>query len=197
MDKILSIKRQNGVARVQFLSGDTLHIPSALFLERRLREGEIMDPDAYRAFMLQRGYPYALEAAMKFLALRERSEKEIRSRLKRSHYPDAIIEKVMDTLAAHHLVSDARFAEQWVHHRARKYGKTRIAQELRMKGVGNEETVAALEQLPEEEEFARALEQAKKLARKFQNEPLKITQALVRRGYSWSLARKAAEETAN
>ena len=34
MDKILSIKRQNGVARVQFLSGDTLQIPSALFLER-------------------------------------------------------------------------------------------------------------------------------------------------------------------
>ena len=194
MDKILSIKRQNGVARVQFLSGDTLQIPSALFLERRLREGEIMDPDAYRAFILQRGYPHALEAAMKFLALRERSEKEIRSRLKRSHYPDTVIEKVMDTLAAHHLVSDARFAEQWVHHRARKYGKTRIAQELRMKGVSSEDTAAALEQLPEEEEFARALEQAKKLARKFQNEPLKITQALVRRGYSWSIARKAADK---
>ena len=60
MDKILSIKRQNGVTRVQFLSGDTLQIPSALFLERRLREGEIMDPDAYRAFILQRGYPHAL-----------------------------------------------------------------------------------------------------------------------------------------
>lgn len=193
MDKILSIKRQNGVTRVQFLSGDTLQIPSALFLERRLREGEIMDPDAYRAFILQRGYPHALEAAMKFLALRERSEKEIRSRLKRSQYPDAVIEKVMDTLSAHHLVSDSRFAEQWVHHRARKYGKSRIAQELRIKGVSSEETAAALENLPEEEEFARALEQAKKLARKFQNEPLKISQALVRRGYSWSIARKAAE----
>ena len=56
----------------------------------------------------------------------------------------------MDTLSAHHLVSDSRFAEQWVHHRARKYGKNRIAQELRIKGVSSEETAAALENLPEE-----------------------------------------------
>ena len=91
MDKILDIQRKGGVARVKFLSGDMLKIPSALFLERRLREGEMMDPEAYRAFMLQRGYPHALEAAMKFLALRERSEKEICQRLRRSCYDEKII----------------------------------------------------------------------------------------------------------
>lgn len=194
MDKVLSVKRQNGVARVQFLSGDVLQIPSALFLERRLREGESMEPEAYRAFMLKRGYPHALEAAMKFLALRERSEQEIRARLKRSCYPEAVIDQTLDTLSLHHLVSDARFAEQWVHHRARKYGKTRIAQELRMKGIRSEEAAAALEGLPEETEYARALEQAQKMARRFPGEPMKLAQALVRRGYGWGIARKAAEE---
>ena len=120
MDKIVEIQRKGGVARVKFLSGDMLKIPSALYLERRLREGEMMDPEAYRAFMLQRGYPHALEAAMKFLALRERSEKEICQRLRRSCYDEKTIAKVMDTLGAHGLVSDARFAEQWVHHRQDK-----------------------------------------------------------------------------
>lgn len=194
MDKIVEIQRKAGVARVKFLSGDVLKIPSALYLERRLREGEVMDPEAYRAFMLQRGYPHALEAALKFLALRERSEKEICQRLRRSCYDEKTIAKVMDTLGAHGLVSDARFAEQWVHHRGKKYGKNRIAQELKMKGVDGEEAKIALETMPEEEEYQRAVEQAKKLARRMQNDPDKIMQALVRRGYSWSMAKKAAWE---
>jgi len=191
MDKIVEIQRKGGVARVKFLSGEQLKIPSALYLERRLREGDVIDPEAYRAFMLNRGYPHALEAAMKFLALRERSEKEICQRLRRSCYDKRTIARVMDTLSAHALVSDARFAEQWVHHRGKKYGKNRIAQELKIKGVSGEEAKMALETLPEEEEFARALEQAQKLARRMKDDPNKIMQALVRRGYSWSMAKRA------
>ncbi|MBE5782613.1 MAG: regulatory protein RecX [Clostridiales bacterium] len=191
MDKIVEIQRKGGVARVKFLSGEQLKIPSALYLERRLREGDVIDPEAYRAFMLNRGYPHALEAAMKFLALRERSEKEICQRLRRSCYDKRTIARVMDTLSAHALVSDARFAEQWVHHRGKKYGKNRIAQELKIKGVSGEEAKMALETLPEEEEFARALEQAQKLARRMKDDPNKIIQALVRRGYSWSMAKRA------
>ena len=193
MDKIVEIERKCGVAHVKFLSGDTLKIPSALFLERKLREGEMIDPEAYRAFMLQRGYPHALEAAMKFLALRERSEKEIWQRLRRSCYDEMTIARVMETLSLHSLVSDERFAEQWVHHRGKKYGKNRIAQELRIKGVEGEEARKALEALPEEEEYQRALEQAKKL-RKRMDDPPKIVQALIRRGYSWSMAKRAVDE---
>lgn len=193
MDKILDIQRRGGVARVKLLSGETLRIPSALFLERRLRVGQPVDADAYRLFMLQRGYPHALEAAMKFLALRERSEQEVRSRLQRSCYDEATIARVLDTLALHDLVSDARFAEQWVGQRARKYGRDRIAQELKMKGVSGEETRRALEALPEEEEFARAKEQARRLQKRLGGDANKMTQALVRRGYGWALARRAAE----
>ena len=109
------------------------------------------------------------------------------------NYDEKTIAKVMDTLSGHELVSDERFAEQWVHHRSRKYGKNRIAQELKMKGVGQTEMQKALETLPEEDEFFRAMEQAKKLSRRMQGDKNKIMQALVRRGYGWSMARKAAE----
>lgn len=195
MDKITEITRRGGVATVKFLSGDELRIPSALFVERRLRVGESMDPQAYRLFMVQRGYPHALEAALKFLALRERSEKEIRARLKRSCYDEATIRRVLDTLDLHDLVSDQRFAEQWVHSRSKKYGKARIAQELKMKGVTGEEAQQALNSLAPEDEYQRALDQARKMKRKFQNDTKKITQALIRRGYGFSLARRAAEES--
>ena len=194
MDRVIEIKRRHGVAEIKLMSGEMLRAPSALFLERRLHVNQPIDPEAYRMYLRERGYPHALEAAMKFLALRERSEQEVRARLRRSRYDEQTIQKVLDTLGLHDLVSDQRFAENWVHSRSRKYGKNRIAQELRMKGVDREEAQSALENLSEEEEYRRCLEQAQKLCRKFQNDPKKIAQSLTRKGYGWSMARKAAEE---
>lgn len=196
MDQIIEIKRRGGVATVKLLSGETLKIPSAVYLERRLHVNQSLDPAAYRMYMAQRGYPHALEAAMNFLALRERSEQEIRARLRRSCYDEATIQRVLDTLNAHALVSDARFAEQWVHQRARKYGRNRIAQELRMKGVSREEAETALSVLPEEAEFDQALRQAQRSCRKFQGDAKKIAQSLVRKGYSWSVAKRVADQAA-
>ena len=195
-DKVIEIKRQHGVATIKFMSGDVLKVPSALYLERKLHVNQPLDAEAYRQFIQQRAYPHALEAAMKFLALRERSEQEIRTRLRRSQYDEATIQKVLDTLGLHDLVSDTRFAGQWAQSRARKYGKKRIAQELRMKGVSDEEAQAALDAIPEEEEYARALDQARRLAKKYQGEPRKLIQALLRRGYSFAVAKKAAMKAA-
>ena len=193
-DQVIEIKRQHGVATIKFMSGDVMKVPSALYLERKLHVNQPLDAEAYRQFIQQRAYPHALEAAMKFLALRERSEQEIRTRLRRSQYDEATIQKVLDTLGLHDLVSDGRFAEQWVHSRSRKYGKNRIAQELRMKGVTGQAAQAALDTVPEEEEYRRCVEQAKRLCRKFQNDPKKIALSLTRKGYAWPMARRAAEE---
>ena len=194
MDKIIEIQRKAGVARVKFLSGEELKIPSPLFVERRLRKGEMMDPAAYRMFMQQRGYPHALEAAMKYLALRERSAAEVRSRLKRSCYDEGTIERVLDALDAHGLVSDVRFAEGWAQSRSKKYGKARIAQELKIKGVENDQARQALDTISPEEEMIHALQQAKKMTRRLQSDPQKMIQALVRRGFAWPLAKKAVHQ---
>lgn len=193
-DRVIEIKRKNGVATIRMESGEVLRAPSALFLERRLHINQLIEPEAYRIYLRERGYAHALEAAMKFLALRERSEQEVRARLRRSCYDEETIQRVLDTLGLHDLVSDERFAEAWVHSRSRKYGKNRIAQELRVKGVDRRQAQEALETLPEEEEYIRAVEQAKKLCRKFQNDPKKIAQSLMRKGYNWRMARQAAEE---
>ena len=196
MDKIVAIVRKGGVATVKLQSGETLRTPSAVYLEHPLRVGQEIDADAYRAFVRERSYGHALEAATKYLAMRERSEKEVRARLRRSCYDLGVIDRVMEALTSHGLVSDSRFAEQWAFSRSRKYGKSRVARELRMKGVSDADTLKALNEITEEEEYHRALVLAGKLARKLQKDPLKIQQALLRRGYHWSIARRAAEEAA-
>lgn len=195
MDTIVEIKRRGGVAYVKMLSGETMKVPSALYLEKRLHVRQPVDTEAYRLYMKQHGYPHALEVAVNYLSLRERSEREIVSRLRRSCYDEEVIARVMETLQRHGFVSDSRFAEQWVNRRAGKYGRGRIAQELKMKGVSGEDAQKALTEFAEEDELTAAKKQAEKITRRVQGDRQKIIQALVRRGYSWALARKAAEET--
>lgn len=195
-DTVVEIKRQNGVAHIKTLGGETLRVPSALYAERPLRAGQAVDLDGYRQYLLEKSDGFALEAAMKYLALRERSEKEVRDRLRRSCYDEGTVDRVLAVLKNHGLISDSRFAEQWAHSRARKYGKNRIAQELRFKGISGPEAQAALDAVPKEEEYQRALDQARRLCKKFQNDPNKIAQSLARKGYAWQLARRAAQEAA-
>ncbi len=196
MDRVIEIRRQGGVATVKLESGEALRVPSAVYLDQPLHKNQPIDPEAYRAFVQKKAYPHALETAMQYLALREHSQQEVRQRLLRACYDEATVARVMDALDAHALVSDARFAEQWTHSRSRKYGKGRIARELRMKGVSDQEVQEALEAIPPEEEYGHALDQARKLCRKFQNDPTKIAQSLIRKGFHWSLAKRAAEEAA-
>lgn len=194
MDTVTEVKRAGGVATIRLQSGEEIKAPSALYLERKVRAGQALDGDAYRAFIRDKGYPHALKAAVDYLALRERSEKEIISRLKRVHYHEMTIAKVMETLDLHHLYSDERFAENWVHRRAKKYGKRRIAMELAQKGVKGQTAQQALDTLETEDELSAASKQAEKIAKRVKGDRQKLMQALVRRGYDWALARKAAQQ---
>lgn len=192
MDVVTEVKRKGGVATIRLQSGDVVKAPSALYLERRVRAGQTLDGEEYRAFIRDKGYPHALKAAVDYLSLRERSEQEIVQRLKRVHFHEMTIARVMETLAGHHLYSDERFAENWVAHRSRQYGKRRIAMELRQKGVSGETARQALDTLEAEAELAAAVKQAKKALRRVKGDEQKLVQALVRRGYDWKCAKAAA-----
>jgi len=52
---------------------------------------------------------------------------------------------VLDELAAKGWLSDARFAEQSVRAKARRYGPIKVAHDLRAKGVGEEAIAAAFQ----------------------------------------------------
>lgn len=192
MDTVTEVKRAGGVATIRLQSGDVIKAPSALYLERRLRAGQAVDAEMYRAFIREKGYPHALKAAVDFLSLRERSEQEIVQRLRRVHFHEMTIARVMETLAGHHLYSDQRFAETWVSRRSRKYGRQRIAMELKMKGVAGDTARQALDGLNAEEELASAIRQAEKAVRRVKGDEQKLIQALVRQGYGWPVARQAA-----
>ena len=75
-------------------------------------------------------------SAIKLLARREYSRRELQTKLRRQGFAPDAIEAVLDDLSAEGLQSDWRFAESYVYRRmARGYGPRRIQMELGQRGV--------------------------------------------------------------
>jgi regulatory protein len=87
------------------------------------------------AFMTAKTEPSLKARAMRFLARREHSREELARKLARVATEGEDIDAVLDDLASRGWLSDARFAEQVVRAKARRYGPLKVTNDLRAKGV--------------------------------------------------------------
>ena len=141
----------------------------------------------------------AMERAGRMLALRARSEKEMRDRLVEAEFDDEVIDATVERLYELDLLDDAAFALQLIEERGRKkgLGPRALLTELEAKGVDRATAEEALGIAGVDEE-GMATEQAAKLMRKVINRPLreqaiKLQQMLVRRGFSYEAAMAGAK----
>jgi len=76
------------------------------------------------------------ESAIDSLSRREHSVFELRRKLKQKNFDEDEIESVISQLIDKNLLSDERFSESYINMRKRRgYGPSRIAMELRERGV--------------------------------------------------------------
>ncbi len=157
--------------------------------------------------------PNNLEAArgvaLRFLGYSARSRSEMQKRLERDAFTPEVIAAVLAELEARNWVNDAQFAQDWVADRAdrKKYGKTRLAAELRRKGIDKDEVTAVIGTVQETDELARARSAAAsrwKLSEEetdreaIQAEKRRIAGFLQRRGFGWGIITQVlAERAAN
>jgi regulatory protein len=129
--------------------------------------------------------------ALRLLARREYSRKELAGRLAAHAASDEELEALLDALAARGQLSDERYAESRVHTLAKKYGAARILQELKSKGV--DPTLAeraAAEARETDLERARAVWRRKfKAAPATREERARQARFLQSRGYSFDVIR--------
>ena len=88
--------------------------------------------------------------AMRLLARREHSRDELRRKLLRIAIEGDDVEALIESLAAKGWLSDARYAEQAIRAKSRRFGPLKMAHELRAKGVGDETITAAFAAAGEE-----------------------------------------------
>ena len=118
-------------------------------------------------------------AAVRFLAVREHSRHELRRKLRGRGYDPGLIDGVLDDLERQQLLSDERFAEQYLEQRMRRgFGPLRIRAELEQRGVADPVIAAALQRAHPDWE-GLLVEAA---ARKFGEQPGFDLRDLARRG---------------
>lgn len=138
--------------------------------------------------------------ALKLLGYRARSEQEIRSRLSQKGYENNIIEGTVRFLKKNNFIDDYAFAKALVNDELnlKQSGEGLIKQKLLQKGISKEIIQSVLEEVLDEAELLAACKKLaeKKLNTTYRNDaPMdkmrKIVAFLQRRGYSYSMIRKA------
>ena len=131
------------------------------------------------------------QRALGLLARREHSRAELARKLAPHAESEDELAALLDDLAARRQLSDIRYASERVAARSRRYGDSRLAQELRQKGVSEEATSAVLAEVGSELERARQVWQ-KKFATLPADLPerAKQTRFLASRGFSGATIRQ-------
>jgi regulatory protein len=146
----------------------------------------------------------ALDVALRFLAHRPRSEREITQRLLRAGFTSEAAAAVIASLKRHALVDDAAFASYWVAQRQQFRPRAARVLQAELRGQGVESALAAeaasvAEAEPEEDAYRAGWRRAHQLRGLDRSDfERRLAGFLQRRGYGWDtvapvVARLAAE----
>ncbi|CAM4237160.1 RecX family transcriptional regulator [Paenibacillus tarimensis] len=148
------------------------------------------EDDRHRAYSL----------AVSYLGTKPRTRKEIERYLARKELEPDTIALIADRLEAERIVDDADYAVQFARQRARSQGKgrLRIKQELLQRGISRTQAADAVEALDPGTELKAAVKAAAKkwpyMKGEFRERKMKLSQFLMRRGYTGETVRKAIQE---
>lgn len=196
--RIISVRREQGKAYLTLSNGSVTTMPRAMLRERPYKSGMAFDEESFKALLKERSYPFAMDKAVALLSMRARTEKEIVDALKRNAYPEETVARVMARLHENGYINDAEFAAQYSSSRVtRGLGTKRIRMDLRFKGVDADVIDEAIQTLDQDEILNSAIKIAQKAARgkdlSERADQQKILATLARRGFDFSVARKALD----
>ena len=88
----------------------------------------------------------AKKRALRLLERMDRTEVQLRERLRRDEYPEDVIEEAITYVKQFHYIDDYRFACNYVRYRCQDKSKRLLALELSGKGVAKDLVEKALEE---------------------------------------------------
>ena len=126
--------------RVERADGREVRLLRSLADEHGIRPGATVDDAALDRAAVESERRRAWALSTRFLASRQRSEQEIRSRLTRESFDAAVVDQMVERLRQRRYLDDAQFARAWIEGRirSRPRGRAVLRAELRARGVADE-----------------------------------------------------------
>lgn len=201
--KITAIQAQKRKGRYNiFIDGQyRFPVSEEVLIQFQLHKGqEITDEQISQisdADLISKAYNKALD----YLSYQLRTEKEIIEYLQKHEFQDSQIELVLKRLREQNYLNDLEYARSYVRtmaHTSDKGPKV-ITQNLRKKGVLENDIETALTEFSPEEQLENAVKISQKLIRKYQRDAFKtqiqkVKKGLFTKGFSTDIANEAIDQ---
>lgn len=143
------------------------------------------------------GETSAFERGLKLLTVRERSEHELRARLKREGFGEVDVDDAVAQLISMDYLSDARYAECYLRTKlAAGWGVPRIRRDLEREGIALEDVEGWPEEFGEDDEMDRARAALEHAHFNSKNPQASAYRRLISKGFSGEVASRCAYEYA-
>ncbi len=198
MGRITAIEPQARHAnRFNLYLDDKFALGLSALVAAPLRVGQTLSDAELTALEREEAYETAHEQALRFLEPRPRSSSELKQQLRKKKVTADVIDQVIARLTEAGLLDDAAFAKYWVENREtfRPRAGRALRFELKRKGLSDTAIKEAVGTIDESESAyragaARAQRWSSLERREFME---KLGAFLVRRGFSYSVAKDAAK----
>lgn len=199
VERIEASKHRKGRILVFLEDGACLKITEQELLDFGLRAGDQLDEAALGRLKEAAGVSNTRAAAADLIGKRAMSRRDLERKLQDKGASQAEARYAAEWLEAIGALNDAEYAAALVrHYGGMGYGPARVREKLYEKGVPRELWEDALEELPEDGGQVDAFLQGKLRGREpDEKEMRRLTNALLRRGFSWSQVRAAWRRRGN
>lgn len=201
--KITAIQAQKRKGRYNiFIDGHyRFPVSDEVLIQFRLHKDQEITDDQIKVITDADSTSKAYNKALDYLSYQLRTEKEIIQYLQQHEFTDLQIEPVLQRLRTQGYINDLEYAKSYVRTIAKTSdkGPKVITQNLRKKGVLENDIETALDEFPFEDQLQNSIKIAQKLAHKYHREAFKIQiqkikNGLFAKGFSSEIATEAINQ---
>lgn len=193
VERIEASKHKKGRVLVFLEDGACLKITERELLDFGLRSGDRLDEETLGRLKEAAGVSNTRAAAADLIGKRAMSRRDLERKLREKGAGEAEARYAAEWLEAIGALNDAEYAAALVrHYGGMGYGPARVREKLYEKGVPRELWEDALEELPEDGGQVDAFLRGRLRGREpDEKEKRRLTNALLRRGFSWGEVKAA------
>ena len=162
-----------------------------------IEEGSELPNEVYKEIVTEVLRKRARERVLFLLKSSDKTEQELRRKLKEGFYPQEVIEYAIDFLKTHRFINDEEYGRRYVEFQSQKKSERQIRYDLQRKGLDKEIIGDILREQPvDEEALIRDYIRKKRLTPENMEakEKCKVMASLARKGFSYEVVNKVLGE---
>ena len=180
---------------VHFDDGSELKSTLSAITDTRLFSGKELDLESYTELKYLSEKYLALNKAADILSRRLMSAKELQEKLLIKGYSEKTVIYCIEKMTGLGLINDEYYASAIVrHYSAKSYGVGRIREELHRRGIDRELWDDAIKEIPQMDNKISSFIESHLKDPTDKKQIKKVTDSLLRRGFSWEEIKSALRE---